>query len=130
MKKAYLISKLLLEQHDCTYLMSIPPARYIYRWRLLELVTSKGLIIMVQCLDISNVMLILSYLFDRKNASIFIFFYYKLKRNTYGIVLSLKATVIIYRYIIHYYSANWTLKLSHVDYRDCYLIDITFQKSK
>lgn len=61
--------------------------------------------IMVQYLDISNVMLILSFLFDRKNASIFIFFYYKLKRNTYGIVLSLKATVIIY--IIHYYySAN------------------------
>lgn len=85
--------------------------------------------IMVQCLDISNVMLILSYLFDRKNVSIFIFFYYKLKRNSYGIVLSLKATVIIY--IIHYYySANWTQKLSHVDYHDCYLIDITFQKSK
>lgn len=68
--------------------------------------------------------------FRQKNASIFIFFYYKLKRNTYGIVLSLKATVIIYRYIIHYYSANGTLKLSHVDYHDCYLIDITFQKSK
>lgn len=62
--------------------------------------------IMVQYLDISNVMLILSYLFDRKNVSILIyFFYYKLKRNSYGIVLSLKATVIIY--IIHYYySAN------------------------
>lgn len=85
--------------------------------------------IMVQCLDISNVMLILSYLFDRKIASIFIFLYYKSKCNTYGIVLSLKATVIIY--IIHYYySANWTLKLSHVDYHDCYLIDITFQNSK
>lgn len=58
---------------------------------------------MVHCLDVTNVMFILSYLFDRKkNVLVIIFFYHKLKRDYgYGIGLSLKANV------IHYYnSAN------------------------